>query len=80
MNAAIIKYFGNKDPKIVILPSQVGIDSENNFSVRKEAASYGTKNMIFRQDNGVHPNVDGYNQLGDIYYAWMKNIIDKKRK
>ncbi len=80
MNAAIIKYFGNKDPKIVILPSQVGIDSENNFPVRKEAASYGTKNMIFRQDNGVHPNVDGYNQLGDIYYAWMKNIIDKKRK
>ncbi|MBR2508814.1 MAG: hypothetical protein IKB71_03615 [Lentisphaeria bacterium] len=78
LNAAIIKHFQGKDSKIIIIPSMIGIDSENNFPVRKESVSHGTKNTIYRQDNGVHPSVSGYNQLGDIYYAWLKNMISEK--
>ena len=78
LNNEMQKHFAAKHPDIIMIPTGLGVDSENNFPVRKESVSHGTKNTIYRQDNGVHPAVSGYNQLGDIYYAWLKNILAGK--
>jgi lysophospholipase L1-like esterase len=28
-------------------------------------------------NNGVHPNPEGYAQIGDSFYAWMKSWLER---
>lgn len=79
LNQAMAKHFAKYgDPKLVMIPSNVGLDTENNFPVRKEAVNSQNKTMVSRQSNGVHPAPSGYNQIGDTYFAWLKNQIAEK--
>ena len=78
MNCAMQKHFAAKHPDIIMIPTGLGVDSENNFPVRKELANQRNKTIVARQNNGVHPNNDGYRQVGDVNYAWLKNVLDKK--
>ncbi len=79
-NCAMQKHFAAKHPDIIMIPTVFGVDSEYNFPVRKEPANQRSKTIVARQNNGVHPNHDGYRQVGDVYYAWLKNVLDKKVK
>jgi hypothetical protein len=60
------------DPKLVIIPTVVNLDCENNFPVEEVPVNNGNAKRVIRQSNGVHPAVEGYNQMGDTYYAWLK--------
>lgn len=73
--AAMIKHFKNKDPKIVLIPTYAGIDAENNYPFKKEVVNANNSAIIARQSNGVHADIAGYRQAGDIYYAWLKNML-----
>ena len=76
LNQAMAKHFAKyNDPKLVMIPSNVGLDTENNFPVRKEPVNSQNKTVVFRQSNGVHPAPTGYNQIGDTYFAWLKNQL-----
>ncbi len=77
LNNEMQKYFAAKHPDIIMIPLVLGLDSENNFPVKKEPASMNSKTLVRRQNNAVHPNHDGYRQMGDVYYAWLKNILAK---
>ena len=81
LNQTMAKHFAKyKDAKLVMIPSNVGLDTENNFPVRKEAVNSQNKTPVFRQCNGVHPAAAGYNQMGDTYYAWLKNQLASPAK
>ena len=81
LNQAMAKHFAKyKDAKLVMIPSNVGLDTENNFPVRKEPVNSQNKAVISRQSNGVHPAAAGYNQIGDTYYAWLKNQLASPAK
>ena len=76
LNQAMAKHFAKyNDPKLVMIPSNVGLDTENNFPVKKEAVNSQNKTVVSRQSNGVHPAPSGYNQIGDTYFAWLKNQL-----
>ena len=76
LNQAMAAHFAKyADPKLVMIPSNVGLDTENNFPVRKEPVNEGNKVFVNRQCNGVHPAPAGYNQIGDTYFAWLKNQL-----
>lgn len=76
LNQAMAAHFAKyKDAKLVMIPSNVGLDTENNFPVRKEPVNDGNKTLVSRQCNGVHPAPAGYNQIGDTFYAWLKNQL-----
>ena len=76
LNQAMAKHFAKyKDAKLVMIPSNVGLDTENNFPTRKEAVNSQNKTVTSRQSNGVHPAPAGYNQMGDTFYAWLKNQL-----
>ena len=77
LNCAMVKHFKNYDPKLFIIPGNTGLDTENNFPVKKEPVSAGTKEVILRQSNAVHPDIAGYRQIGDVYYAWLKNMLNR---
>ena len=79
LNQAMAKHFaGSKDSKLYLVPSQINLDTENNFPDRMEVVNAGNPRKILRQRNGVHPAAAGYNQMGDTYYAFMKYILAKE--
>lgn len=81
LNQALEKHFAaKKDPKIVLVPVNVNLDTENNFPVRNLPVNMGNRRRMVRQSNGVHPAADGYNQMGDSYYAFMKYILSNPRE
>ena len=78
LTVAMIEHFKNKDPKIILIPTYAGIDSENNYPFKKEPVNAHNPTIIARQSNGVHADISGYRQAGDIYYAWLKNMLMQK--
>ena len=50
------KYGGREDEKIFVVPTELYLDPVDGYPV----------------DNAVHPNVDGYNQIGASVYSWLK--------
>ena len=75
LNQAMAKYFARcKDPKFYMIPTNVNLDTENNFPVQKVPANQHNKDRVIRQCNGVHPAVSGYRQMGDTFYAWLKYL------
>ncbi|MBR2374567.1 MAG: hypothetical protein IKA87_10100 [Lentisphaeria bacterium] len=82
LNAAMLKKFVNyPDKKVFIIPTNVNLDCENNFPVRNELISgvsfKDKRHRIVRQNNGVHPAVAGYHQMGDTFYCWIKYQLSK---
>jgi len=52
-----LKHFGNaSDSKVSIIPTELYLDTTNGFP----------------PENGVHPNKQGYQQIGSTIYAWIK--------
>lgn len=79
LNQAMQKHFAKyNDPKLVMIPVSVSLDTENNFPARKIAVNSQNTNEVMRQNNGVHPAAAGYRQMGDVYYAWLKYILSQK--
>ena len=82
LNEAMLKKFANyPDKKVFLVPSNVNLDCENNFPARKEAINgpeiKGSRSVIVRQSNGVHPAPAGYSQMGDTFYCWLKYQLSR---
>lgn len=59
----MIESFGNRESEnIFLIPSQLNLDCARNYPTADNG----------RQNNGVHPSGDGYRQIGDSVYAWLK--------
>lgn len=79
--AKIIKEMNDK--AISTIPVFINIDRENCFPVRDEPVCINSNAMIKRQSNGVHPAREGFNQMADTVYSWLKyqmSDIDIKEK
>jgi lysophospholipase L1-like esterase len=76
----MIEKFGNgKIKNVSLIPAYTGIDCENNFPMRKESLNSRNDQSIMRHSNGVHPAKSGYEQIGDVFYAWLKYKLSKKK-
>ena len=79
LNQAMAEHFAkSRDSKLYLIPSQINLDTENNFPARMEFVNHGNTVRIQRQCNGVHPAAAGYNQMGDTYYAFMKYLLTQE--
>ncbi len=79
LNQAMAKHFAGQK-NLVLVPVNVNLDTENNFPTKKEVVNAENPTEIFRQSNGVHPAPAGYKQIGDVYYAWLKNMLTEKQE
>ena len=79
LNQAMAKHIAEKykDGKLVMIPVNVNLDTENNFPARPVKKNFHNPDTGLCQNNGVHPAVIGYKQMGDSYYAWLKNMLAK---
>ena len=65
---------------VQLVPVYLNLDCENNFPIAQEVINAGNKRRIARLNNGVHPSADGYRQIGDTFYCWMKAVLADQEK
>jgi hypothetical protein len=63
--------------RVHIIPTYVSLDCVHNYPTVSVPANAATEQLIQRQNDGVHPSAAGYNQIGDMVYAWLKTIADQ---
>ena len=78
---AMLQKFSKSNPyNVQIIPVYLNLDCENNFPFVNAPVNAENKRTITRQNNGVHPSRDGYNQIGDTFFCWMKSVLDAQDK
>ena len=72
------KHFASRiNDEFVMIPSNVNLDTENNFPAKAVRINVQNTAKVVLQDNGVHPDATGYRQMGDSFYAWLKYLLAK---
>ena len=75
---AMMQKFAKSNPyKVELVPVYLNLDCENNFPAVRENVNGGNVKRMIRQSNGVHPSPEGYRQIGDTYYCWMKAVLSR---
>lgn len=68
-----------KELDLHVVPVYMNFDTENNYPVLTQPVNHDNPQMITRQNNGVHPVVAGYNQMGDTLYCAVKALLAKQK-
>lgn len=75
----MLETFGNREAEnLFLLPAWLNLDPVHGFPSHTEKAHARTETEVVRQINGVHPSAEGYRQLGDGLYAWLRSFDDLK--
>ena len=77
-NRALLKK--GKELNINVVPIYMNIDTENNMKFLKQPVNVDNPRMIMRANNGVHPAREGYRQMADTLYCYVKAVLDKTDK
>ena len=73
VDAMLAKFEG--DPRVSVIPTHLNLDCENHYPATVEPVSAGSAKTVRRLNNGVHPDEDGYHQIADTFYAWIRANI-----
>jgi len=75
----IERYGSGKYRNVSLIPVYVNLDCENNFPTVSEPLNSMNSAKTVRQSNGVHPAQEGYLQIADSFYAWLKFKLSDKQ-
>ncbi len=74
----MLESFGNREKEnLFLVPAWLNLDPVDGFPARIEKAHARTEAEVSRLSNGVHPSAEGYRQLGDSLYAWLRSLEEK---
>jgi lysophospholipase L1-like esterase len=69
----MIEHHGNREVEsISLVPVKTNLDCQHNFPTVKAPWNAQTKAEGERLNNALHPAAEGYRQIGDTIYCWMK--------
>jgi lysophospholipase L1-like esterase len=72
--ALIARYRGKEADRVYICPVHTNLDTVNNMSVAASAPVNSRSSVsVQRQNNGVHPATEGYKQIADSVWCFLKN-------
>ena len=69
------RYGGREKEHLYLIPAQVNLDCVRNYPQRIVPWNARTKRKGTRLSTGVHPATDGYRQIGDTIYCWLKTRL-----
>lgn len=72
------QFGGREEGNLFLLPSHVNLDCVNNYPKKTAPWNVRTSVETTRLNNGVHPAVEGYKQIGDTIYSWLKAVLTEK--
>jgi lysophospholipase L1-like esterase len=58
---------------VSLIPAFTNLDCGRNYPATAAPWNARAAEVATRQNNGVHPSEEGYRQIGDSIYCWMKN-------
>ena len=70
----------SKELHFHLVPMFINLDTENNFPVQKQPVNGDNAQKTERQNNGIHPTREGYFQMGDTLYCWLKAWLNEGGK
>lgn len=66
-------YTGQEANRIYLVPTNTALDVVNGYPLSASAIVNSRSSvMVQRQNNGVHPDTSGYQQIGDALLAFLK--------
>ena len=71
------KYGGREEENLWLLASHLNVDTVNNYPARPEKANARSEAEVVRQTNGVHPAAEGYRQVADTIYGWLRWMLGR---
>jgi lysophospholipase L1-like esterase len=75
----MMETFGNRENEnLFLVPAWLNLDSVHGFPEEEQKAHAHSDTSIMRQNNGVHPSPEGYRQIGDSVYAWLRWVDTKE--
>ena len=63
-----------EESNVYLVPAWLNLDPIDGFPSRESKAHAHSETMVRRQINGVHPSQEGYWQMGDAIYAWLRSF------
>lgn len=69
------EFDGGKVENVGIVPLHVMFDTENNVSYDQRKPNCRSKESVRLQNNAVHPIEDGYAQVADGFYFYIRNML-----
>ena len=72
-------FSGREVDRIHLVPAHLNLDPVHGFPTVTAPAHARTETTVVRHSNGVHPSAEGYRQIGDAVYAWMRSFDQPKR-
>lgn len=76
----IAHYGGREAENVFLVPAFVNLDCVRNYPQRTAPANARTAEKVIRLNNGVHPAAEGYRQIGDSIYCWIKSRFASEKR
>jgi lysophospholipase L1-like esterase len=69
----LLAKYGNRESEFIyLIPAYLNLDGVNNYPTTKAPCNAASQTEIRRLSNGLHPSTEGYRQIGDSLYCWLK--------
>lgn len=65
---------GREEENLFLVPACLNLDPVNGFPAVTGVVHSRSETTVNRQSNGVHPSAEGYRQIGDAVYAWLRSF------
>jgi hypothetical protein len=76
----VIEHYGNRESEaIYLVPVKINVDCQHNFPSVTGPWNAQTKAEGPRLNNALHPAPEGYRQIGDTIYCWMKSLLAPRK-
>jgi lysophospholipase L1-like esterase len=67
-----IEHYDNRSREgIYLVPTYLNLDTQSNFPAWASKRNNRTDDVVIRVNNGTHPSVAGYTQIGDSVFSWI---------
>ena len=67
----------NNPYNVSLIPGFINLDCENNYPVKSVNVNARSQKKVLRHIQNVHPSQEGYHQIGDAFYCWLKYQLSK---
>jgi len=72
----LIEHFDGREKEgIFLIPVYVNLDCQHNYPRNNAPWNSRTAQQAIRLVNAVHPSPEGYRQIGDSFYFWLKAVL-----
>lgn len=74
-----LAFSGREHEGIHLVAAHLNLDPIHGFPDVTVPAHARTEATVERLNNGVHPSAEGYRQMGDTIYAWLRSFDQENR-